>query len=133
MDIKGVIADQMGHFSVVDLPGVLFVVLFSTGLTYVMARFGIREEGPVARRTALWGAIGALSAALVRSQLPVAVLFLAAAILVGRQERAGQETITLVSALAIGIGCGTGASVVVALVLIPYLFILRWAYPRIPR
>ncbi len=128
MDIRGLVADHMGHFSVYDIPGVLFVLLMATLMSFVLAKWGARLIGDEARTMALWGAGAAMATAFVRSQLPIAVLVLAAAVLVGRAEMKNGRTVILFSVLTIGIGCGSGASIVVGLALIPYFFILRWAF-----
>ncbi|MBL7950699.1 MAG: hypothetical protein JNM62_03165 [Flavobacteriales bacterium] len=125
MDIKGLVADHMGHFSVYDIPNVLFVVVVSACLAFVLARWGARQDASTARRTALWGATTALAAALVRSQLPLAVLMLAVAVLGGRGTTAERDPV-LLGAMVIGVGCGSGASVIVLLALIPYLLLTRW-------
>jgi hypothetical protein len=126
MDIKGLIADHMGHFSVYDVPNVLIVVVAAACLALVLARWGAGQEGRTARTTALWGAAAALATAFVRSQLPVAVLVLAAAVLAGRGNGADRDPIML-SALVIGIGCGSGATIIVMVALVPYLLLARWA------
>ncbi len=127
MDIKGAIADHMGHFSVYDIPGVLFVLFSATFFGFAAARWGAREENGVARSVALWAGAAALATALVRSQLPIAVLVLAAAFLVGKREAGSGSNVLQFSALAIGIGCGSGASVIVGLAMIPFILIMRWA------
>ncbi|MEZ4739561.1 MAG: hypothetical protein R2818_09475 [Flavobacteriales bacterium] len=132
MDLKGFIADQLGHFSLYDIPEVLFVLLASMFFGYVLTLFGAREVGPEAKRMALWSAAAALATALVRSQLPLAVLVLAAAVLVGKRTSGAKDDTLFFSLLAIGIGCGSGATVVVGLALIPYVLIMRWAVRPTP-
>lgn len=127
MDLKGVIADQLGHFSPYDIPEVLFVLLASALFGFVAAVLGARERGEVARRMALWAAAAALATAFVRSQLPIAVLMLAAAVLVGKRGSPVRDDGLFFSVLAIGVGCGSGATVVVGMAMIPFLFIMRWA------
>lgn len=132
MDLKGFIADQLGHFSLYDIPEVLFVLLASMLFGYVLTVFGAREVGPETKRMALWSAAAALATALVRSQLPLAVLVLAAAVLVGKRTSGAKDDTLFFSLLAIGIGCGSGATVVVGLALIPYVLIMRWAVRPTP-
>jgi len=127
MDIKGAIADHMGHFSVYDIPGVLFVVFSGTFFGFALARWGAREAASVARSVSIWAGAAALATAFVRSQLPIAVLVLAAAVLVGKREVGTGNNVLLFSALAIGIGCGSGASVVVGIAMLPFILIMRWA------
>lgn len=129
MDLKGAIADHMGHFSVYDIPNVLFVLIASLVFGYVTARWGAGQEGAQVRQSALWASTAAMAAALVRSQLPLATLVLAAAVLVGR--RSGEEgDSTLLTMLLIGIGCGSGASVIVGIALVVFIPIMRWAHRR---
>lgn len=125
MDLKGIIADHMGHFSVYDVPNLLVVLVAALVFGFITARLGARLQGDEARKAALWASLGALAAALVRSQLPLAVLVLAAAVLVGKREGAGAGT-TQLTMLLIGIGCGSGAAVIVGLALLAFIPILRW-------
>ncbi len=129
MDLKGAIADHMGHFSVYDIPNLLFVLVAALVFGYLAASWGARQQGGEARYSALWAATASLAAALVRSQLPLATLVLAAAVLVGRRGDAKPDT-TLLTMLLIGIGCGSGASVIVGIALVLFIPIMRWALPR---
>lgn len=132
MDLKGLVADHLGHFSVYDIPSVLFVLVAATLLGFVAARWGAGKSSTEARGLAFWATAAALATAIVRSQLPIAALVLAAAVLVGkRSEGPGREAIFF-SVIVVGIGCGSGATVVVALAMVPYLLLMRWALrPRI--
>ena len=125
MDVKGFVADNMGHFSVYDIPGLLFVLVTATFLGYLVATIGGGERGTAARRLALWAATAALAAALVRSQLPIAAVMLAVAVLAGKRG-AEHADITFVTMLIIGVGCGSGASVIVVMALIPFVLLMRW-------
>ncbi len=126
------IADHMGHFSLYDIPNVLFAVVLATILGFVLARWGAGEPATLARRTAFWACAAALATAIVRSQLPVAVLVLAAAFLVGKRENGPANGVLHFSVLVIGIGCGSGATVIVALACIPFVFLMRWAFRAAP-
>lgn len=125
MDIKGVIADHMGHFSAYDIPNVLFVLVASLFFGFVTARWGARASLDRSKRAAMWATTSSLATALVRSQLPLATLVLAAAVLVGRQPEERSES-TLLTMLVIGIGCGSGASVIVGAALVLFIPIMRW-------
>jgi hypothetical protein len=127
MDIKGLIADHMGHFSLYDIPNVLFVLVMATLLGYVLARWGAGESASAARRAAFWACVAALATALVRSQLPIAALVLAAAFLIGKREDAPANNVLHFSVLVIGIGCGSGATVIVVLAFVPFILLMRWA------
>ena len=126
MDLKGVIADHMGHFSARDLPNVVFMLVAALVLGYLTSFLGARRGAAQARGMALWSTLAALAAALVRSQLPLATLVLAAAVLVGKREEKA-STPELLTMLLIGIGCGSGASVVVGVLLVVFIPIMRWA------
>ena len=128
MDIKGLVADQLGHFSVYDLPEVLFIILVSALLGYTLARWGGRETGTTLKQMAFWAAAAALAAVFVRSQLPMAALMLAAAVLAGKRGAGSSNDALFFSVLVVGIGCGSGATLVVLIALIPYLFLMRWAF-----
>lgn len=128
MDIKGLVADQLGHFSVYDLPEVLFVIIVSALLGYILTRWGGRETGTTLKQMAFWAAAAALAAVFVRSQLPMAALMLAAAVLAGKRGAGSSNDALFFSVLVVGIGCGSGATLVVLIALIPYLFLMRWAF-----
>lgn len=128
MDLKGLVADHMGHFSMYDIPGLLFVLMAATLIGFVMARWGAGERGVEARRTAFWCTAAALATAIVRSQLPIAALVLAAAVLVGKRAPQKADDAVFWSVLLAGIGCGSGATVIVCIAMIPYLLLMRWAY-----
>ncbi len=132
MDLKGLVADQLGHFSIYDIPEVLFVLVVAALAGYFLARWGARERGQVLKQMAFWAAAAALAAVFVRSQLPMAALMLAAAVLVGKRNEAGGEVLFF-STLVVGIGCGSGATVVVLIALIPYVLLMRWAMPPTSR
>lgn len=125
MDLKGAIADHMGHFSVYDIPNVLFVLVASLVFGFMAARWGERASTAQARQRAYWSTTAALATALVRSQLPLAVLVLAAAVLVGRRTGERPDG-SLFPMMVIGIGCGAGASVIVAAALVVFIPIARW-------
>lgn len=126
MDWKGMIADHMGHFSAYDIPGVVFVLAAACLFSFIVSRWGGRRSAMEARSLALWSTTAALATAFVRSQLPLAALVLAAAVLVGKRTDDRSDSLFL-AALLIGIGCGSGASVIVGVALVPYFIILRWA------
>ena len=133
MDVKGFIIDQLGHFSAYDLPEVLFVIVVAAFLGYILARWGARQTGTALKQMAFWAAAAALAAVFVRSQLPMAALMLAAAVLAGKRGQELGNDALFFSVLVVGIGCGSGATVVVVLALIPYLFLMRWAFGPAPR
>ncbi len=106
----------------------MFVILcVSALLGYLVARWGARCDDASARGHAIWCGAAALATALVRSQLPIAVLLLAVAVLVGRREGPNGHGPGFFITLALGVGCGSGASVIVALAAVPTVLLMRWA------
>lgn len=129
MDVIGFISDHMGHFSLYDIPNVLFMVLLAAFLGYLLARFGGRLEGNEARSTALWAATAALASAFVRAQLPLAVILLAIVLLVRGESATTRERLLLFGAMVIGLGCGSGAALIMLIASVPYILLVRWAFP----
>lgn len=129
MDVIGFISDHMGHFSLYDIPNVLFMVLLAAFLGYVLARYGGRLEGNEARSTTLWAATAALASAFVRAQLPLAVILLAIVLLVRGEGATTRERILLFGAMVIGLGCGSGAALIMLIASVPYILLVRWAFP----
>ena len=125
MDISGFIVDHMGHFSLYDLPGVVFAVVMAAVLTMVLTR--VAGAGSGARQLVLWSAGAALAVAFVRGQLPVAVCLLALVILARPRSQGQGSDALFFGALAIGLGCGSGATLVTAMLVIPYMLLARWA------
>ena len=128
MDIKGFLADHMGHFSPYEIPHVLFAFLFAALLAWVAAVVGAGSRGATARRLAVWAGTAALGVAFVRMQLPIAVALVAILLLVRPAAFDQRDRSLLFGALVIGLGCGSGASLIVAALFIPYLLLLRWAF-----
>ena len=129
MDVMGFISDHMGHFSLYDIPNVLFMVLLAAFLGYLLGWFGGRVQGSEARSMALWAATTALAAAFVRAQLPLAVVLLAIVLLVKGQGATNRERLLLFGAMVVGLGCGSGAGLIMLIASIPYILLVRWAFP----
>jgi hypothetical protein len=127
MNFKGFLADHMGHFTIYDLPGVIFVVLLAAVLGWSLAFFGGREKGSGARHLALWSATAALGVAFMRMQLPVALALLAIVLLVRPTAADARQRILLFGALVAGLGCGSGAGLIMAIAMVPYVLLVRWA------
>ena len=130
MDLKGFIADHMGHFSPFDLPNILFSVVAALVLGYALARWGGGRSGSELRTLALWAAASALGVALVRSQLPLAIAFLALVLLAKGQDARPQDRVLVFGSLMLGLGCGSGATLVTLIVAIPFILLVRWAFGK---
>ncbi|MEO8590194.1 MAG: hypothetical protein ABI432_12545 [Flavobacteriales bacterium] len=129
MDVLGFVADNMGHFTLYDIPNVFFMMFAGAFLGYALARWGGRSHVGNARVLALWAATAALAAAFVRAQLPLAVLLLALVLLVKGEGASIRERLLLFGALVLGAGCGSGAALIMFLVAVPYILLVRWALP----
>lgn len=128
MDIAGFVADHMGHFSMVDLPRIVFSLAMAGALTWVMVRVAGGQESGHERVFVLWSIIAAAGTLLVRGQLPVAVVFLALVLLVRPRSGEVLSSDRSLAALVIGMGCGSGASLVTAMVAFPLALLMRWVY-----
>jgi len=128
MDLKTFAMDHMGHFSVSDLPGVLFAVLLAALLGTVLAMVDARQERAQALELGLWSATAALAVTFAGFQLPLAVALLAISLIVRIEVGSGRERVLRFGALVLGLGCGGGAALVTAMVFIPYLLLVRWVF-----
>ncbi len=127
MDLKGIVADHMGHFTLYDVPNMLVAMLISALLAYYFSTLGMRSAGSHARQLALWAAVAALGVGFVRAQFPLAVALLALVLLLRAQDMPSSERLPLFGALVIGMGCGSGASLIVVAVFLPFVLLARWA------
>jgi hypothetical protein len=127
MDLKGFVADHMGHFTLYDVPNAAFAMLVAALMGLVMGRVGLRSGAFAARSTALWAGLMTLAIVFVRAQLPLAVALVALVLLVRPQVTGPSERLPLVLAVLIGLGCGSGATLIVAALFLPVLLLVRWA------
>ena len=128
MDLMGFVADHMGHFSLYDVPNLLFAVLLASLLGFLLARVGAGTGGPEARSLALWAGTTALAVGLVRAQLPLAIALLAVVLIAGPVTSERRDRALFFGALVMGLGCGSGAALITLAVALPYLFVVRWAF-----
>jgi hypothetical protein len=127
MDLKGLAADHMGHFTLYDVPNAAFALLMAALLGLVMGRAGLRQGASAARSVALWSALTSLAVVFVRAQLPLAVALVALTLLVRPQLTERSERLPLIAAVVIGLGCGSGATLIVGALFLPMLLVARWA------
>lgn len=128
MDLMGFLSDHMGHFGLYDLPNLVFSVLLAVLLGYMLGRFGGKARGTELRALALWAGSAALAAAIVRSQLPLAVVLVALVMLVRGSDRGTRDRALQFGALVLGLGCGSGAALVTLVAAVPYVLVVRWAF-----
>jgi len=128
VDIKGFIVDHVGHFAMHEILGLVFSVLVASVLAWVLGRYGAGLVGKEARTLVLWSATAALGVGFVKAQLPLALAFVAIALLVGGFRDEGRSRAVYAGALVIGLGCGSGAALVTVIVAVPYLLIVRWVH-----
>jgi hypothetical protein len=127
MDLKGLLADQLGFFSPADLPGLALAVLVAAALAYAVTRLA-GAAAMEARQLALWAAVAALGVALVKGSVPFSIALVALALLVRPEAAEGhRQRVLKAMAVVLGGGCGTGAAVPVVVGLIPLALIARWA------
>jgi hypothetical protein len=127
MDWLGFVVDNMGHFAPQDIPLLLFRTLCAAALGAILAWVGGRMGGEGMKELALWAAGAALAAGFAGAQLPLAVLLLAFAMLIGGQSGSGMERALRFGALVLGLGCGNAPLVAIA-VGIPFALLARWAF-----
>ncbi len=122
MDIKGFVMDQMGHFSVYDIAGLLFAVVVAICLGYAAGRLSGHSDPWAAH--AMWAGVAALAAALVGTQLSLALVLVALLLLVRPVNSMGHGRGVAVS-LVFGLGCGGGAALITVVAALPLLLLLR--------
>lgn len=125
MDIKGLLADQLGHFTPYDIGTALLSLLAAALLAYVV---GLLARASAPRDLSVSAAVMAFAVALIRASVPLSIALVAAVLLLrGETRDADKRSLTLrFAALAIGVGCGSSASIIVAALSVPLGLLLRW-------
>lgn len=130
MDIKGVIADQMGALTPHDIGGALVSIGCAALVTFAagLIAFGSRRAEDLRGATVLAALLAAITV-VVRGSLPLAVVLVAGTLLVRPRLGEGATGDRLLQLLAVvaGVGCGAGASVITLVLLLPVALLLRWA------
>ena len=128
MDIKGLLADQMGYFTPWDIGGIVLSVLLAALLGFVTSLLAGTENANK-RDMAVRAAVIAFAVALVRASIPLSIALVAVALLVADRstERSRTESLLRIGAAAIGVGCGSSATLVVVAITVPLGLLLRWA------
>ena len=126
MNWKGTILDNMGYFSLYDIPNLIVAILAAALLTYLGAKLGLRANKAALFTLMAWSATVALGVGLVKGQLVFAVI-LAAILIVAKgytpKEISGGG---LLLAMVIGLGCGSGATLITLVALVPLVILLRF-------
>lgn len=131
MDIKGMIADQMGAFTTHDIGGALLSVMVAALIAFIAGLLAGDRSG--ARGLAVLAALVAFAVVLVRGSVPLAIALVAVALVLaprgGREEGFGRSSLLRLMAAVAGLGCGAGGALLAALLVLPVSFLLRWAFP----
>ena len=127
MDLKALLADQLGHFTLYDI-GTALVSLVAAALLAFVVGLLARAKHPAPRELAVSAAVFAFAVALVRASVPLSIALVAAVLLLrGEVRDSDRPSLTLrFAAIAIGLGCGSSASLIVAALAIPLGLLLRW-------
>ena len=130
MHIKGFFMDNMGRFAVHDLANGVFALLMAALLGYLLASIGGRRSTDVARSHAAWSATAALVLFLAHTELPVALVMLALALIARPAARSTDDGPLFLGVLAMGAACGMGAGLVAVVLALPLILLLRWSVAR---
>lgn len=125
MDIKGLIADQLGHFTPYDIGTALISMLAAALLAYAV---GLLAKASAPKDLSSSAAVMAFAVSLVRASVPLSIALVAAALLLRGEVRNSERRALSMrfAALAIGLGCGSSASIIVAALAVPLGLLLRW-------
>jgi hypothetical protein len=127
MDLKALLADQLGHFTVYDIGTALVSMLAAAVLALVLGLL-VRSKAPAPKELSISAAVFAFAVGLVRASVPLSIALVAAVLLLrGDVRETDRTSLTLrFAALAIGLGCGSSASLIVAALVVPLGLLLRW-------
>ncbi len=125
MDLKALLADQLGHFTPYDIGTALISMFAAALLAYVV---GLLARSPAPKELSISAAVMAFAVSLVRASVPLSIALVAAVLLLrGEVREADKKALALrFTALAIGLGCGSSASLIVAALAVPLGLLLRW-------
>ncbi|MFZ1689180.1 MAG: hypothetical protein WAU70_17285 [Flavobacteriales bacterium] len=131
MDLKALLYDQLGHFTVADIAMILFGMFAAALLAWLAGFIGRAVEGE-RRQMALLACAIAFAVSIVRASLPLSVALLASALFLrSPMSEGGWKPFALRAVtLAIGIGCGASAALITVVPAVLLAFLLRWANSR---
>ena len=127
MDFKGLLADQLGHFTPYDI-GTALISMFAAALLAYVVGLLAKANGPAPKELAISAAVMGFAVTIVRASVPLSIALVAAVLLLrGEVREADKKALALRSAaLAIGLGCGSSASLIVAALAVPLGLLMRW-------
>lgn len=132
MDLKGLIADQMGMFTPYDIVGALIAVTLAALLGLVLGRFVQGPADPAGRELMGWAALAAMAVLLVRASVPLAIAMVGVALFVRtyRDPVDRRAQVLQATALVFGLGCGSGAGIITVACAVPVILLLRRSMDR---
>lgn len=127
MDIQGLVADLMGHFTPHDIAVALLSMLAAALLAYVVGLLA-RTNSPSKKEMAVAAGVMAFGVVFTRGEVPLSIALVAAVLVLRGEWRSDGPMATLLrlAALAIGVGCGSSAAAIVAVLAMPLGLLLRW-------
>ncbi len=128
MDLKALVADQMGYFTPPDIATALVSMLAAALFGFLAALVAGARTDPGAREMAVSAAVVAFAVNMVRASVPLSIALVAVALLLRGEVRSSSARglLTRLFAVAIGVGCGSSASIMVAAMVLPLGLLLRW-------
>jgi hypothetical protein len=129
MDLKALIADQMGYFTPPDIATALVSLLAAAFFGFIAAMVTGAGTDPGKREMAVTAALVAFAVHMVRASVPLSIALVAVVLLLrGEVRSSSTRSLQLrLFAMAIGVGCGSSASIMVAALVLPLGLLLRWA------
>ncbi len=128
MELKALVADQMGYFTPPDIATALLSLLAAALFGFLAALVAGAHTDPGKREMAVLAAVVAFAVNLVRASVPLSIALVAVALLLRGEVRSSSPKALLMRlfAVAIGVGCGSSASIMVAVMVLPLGLLMRW-------
>lgn len=129
MDVKGVIADQMGMFTPYDIVGALIGLVLAALLGFVLGRVVKGRAGDEANELMVMALLSALAVELVKTSVPLAITMVAIMLFIkevpGALDR--DSRLLRIAAVLLGFGCGSGAGIITLVCAVPLMLVMRWS------
>lgn len=134
MDLKGLLADQMGAFTPYDIGGAVLALLLAALLGFVLGLIGRSPGAASPKQLAALAATTALAVLFVRASVPLAIALVGVALLVRpgipeQRDASWRAFLFRLAAVVAGVGCGSSAAVVAVVLALPLALLLRWSVP----